>query len=460
MTEHASWLWGEISREQAEELILGGDRKDGTFLVRARPKHVGQYLLTLVFRGRATHHLLVKSPDSQCWTINKKQFGSCQMLTEVVSLLREPVAGWPVVLSTEISNPDPSESSEVTTTDIEESSTGDSSADGVPQTVDTTTPDIANTSNLDEIVSVDSTNEDQPYFHGQISRDESEAIIRQYASVNKGGSIDGLWLVRQRAGKVVDMSELVILVGYQGRCTHHLCQKQPDGMIKVNGKDTNQSSSLSAVLTFLKNKPPFWPVDMDEFVPVGWKEPSAVPPPTAEQSETTVPQDVVTTAAAVESSSASKALPVRETEQHDQQQARKPFCRVTTGPSSYDLPNTPNVAQLFEATPKLSIVIRRLDYIVDMGFVANIEIDGKPPTISNIQTEGTAYTAGLRIGDVIVKVNSQSTIAGNPAQIQALFQEDTLEVALLIARPPFKGSRQAYDEEEDNFPEDGYYTDE
>lgn len=46
-----------------------------------------------------------------------------------------------------------------------------------------------------------------------------------------------------------------------------------------------------------------------------------------------------------------------------------------SGSSAYDIPNTINVAQLFEATPKLSIVMRRPHLFVGMGFTANFASD-------------------------------------------------------------------------------------
>lgn len=69
--------------------------------------------MSLVFRGKATHHLIIWSPDDECLHVNKKKFGDFKTLSQVHSMsvvldlytcdqmvagLKEKVAGWPVVL--------------------------------------------------------------------------------------------------------------------------------------------------------------------------------------------------------------------------------------------------------------------------------------------------------------------------------------------------------------------------
>lgn len=46
---------------------------DGTFLVR--PRDTSSFVLSVVFRGRSTHHLLTPRPADGVWLLNNKQLG-------------------------------------------------------------------------------------------------------------------------------------------------------------------------------------------------------------------------------------------------------------------------------------------------------------------------------------------------------------------------------------------------
>ena len=55
---------------------------NGSYLLRERN---GEHVLTLQFRDKPTHHLVVIGPDG-CYTINKKQYGAYKTLHEVRNL--------------------------------------------------------------------------------------------------------------------------------------------------------------------------------------------------------------------------------------------------------------------------------------------------------------------------------------------------------------------------------------
>ena len=66
------------------ELVTGYQGgANGTFLVRARPKYPGEYVLCVIFQGIPSHHLLQKK--SQQWTVNGKIYGIAQKLSDVRS---------------------------------------------------------------------------------------------------------------------------------------------------------------------------------------------------------------------------------------------------------------------------------------------------------------------------------------------------------------------------------------
>jgi hypothetical protein len=80
----------------AEWLLQG--KKDGRFLVRPREGKPEEYVLGVVFRGRPTHHLVAKGDNGKI-LINKRSYGDCYTIREVILALAKPsVPGWPAQL--------------------------------------------------------------------------------------------------------------------------------------------------------------------------------------------------------------------------------------------------------------------------------------------------------------------------------------------------------------------------
>ena len=76
-------------------------KKDGKFLVRTRGGHPGDYVLSVTFRGKPTHHLVQPGPNGNL-LINKKAVGSFTTIQELVQGLQDPAKlppSWPVPLA-------------------------------------------------------------------------------------------------------------------------------------------------------------------------------------------------------------------------------------------------------------------------------------------------------------------------------------------------------------------------
>ena len=100
------WLFGTISKEKAEQLLMADTPNNGRFLVRERAGYQGEYVLSLVYQGVPTHHLITRNSDNGIYTVNRKMFGSPRSLREVIDILHQPQLGWPQVLTSYISNLD------------------------------------------------------------------------------------------------------------------------------------------------------------------------------------------------------------------------------------------------------------------------------------------------------------------------------------------------------------------
>eukprot|EP00039_Didymoeca_costata_P007744 m.103380 g.103380 ORF g.103380 m.103380 type:complete len:401 (-) comp13808_c0_seq3:105-1307(-) len=94
------WLHGEISRAQAESLLLQGGMRDGLFLVRE--KGSDQFALSMVVQGRYVHHIIKSKPT---FTLNGTPvFGRADTLEELIQKAASIRPGWATPLTEFVPN--------------------------------------------------------------------------------------------------------------------------------------------------------------------------------------------------------------------------------------------------------------------------------------------------------------------------------------------------------------------
>lgn len=84
---HESWLYPQLGRAEVEAALTRGGTEDGRFLVR-RKEADNVYALSVLVKGKATHHLIVK--DESGWHVNGFALPQCHGLAEVVEYVRLP----------------------------------------------------------------------------------------------------------------------------------------------------------------------------------------------------------------------------------------------------------------------------------------------------------------------------------------------------------------------------------
>ena len=91
------WLYGQLSRDDAEAMMRDRGMQLGDFIIREGQPGVNA--LCVVYKGRATHHKLAKNADGM-YEVNGKCYGNTSSLKALVALLSSdpPPAGWPVRL--------------------------------------------------------------------------------------------------------------------------------------------------------------------------------------------------------------------------------------------------------------------------------------------------------------------------------------------------------------------------
>ncbi|EDQ84906.1 uncharacterized protein MONBRDRAFT_29769 [Monosiga brevicollis MX1] len=91
---------GTEANDAAGELIMAHPEVvDGLFFVRGRgADRPGEYVITVVYKGKPTQHLVRQSSKGEEYTVNGKACTDCTTLGQVVKFLRSAHPFWPVPL--------------------------------------------------------------------------------------------------------------------------------------------------------------------------------------------------------------------------------------------------------------------------------------------------------------------------------------------------------------------------
>ena len=92
-----------IDKATADTMLIAAGLDDGRYFAWPRNGHKGQYVLSFVFKGKPTHHLVSPNEDGQL-QVNKRTFGGHTSIESLVKVLGKRQQGWPVALSTPLVN--------------------------------------------------------------------------------------------------------------------------------------------------------------------------------------------------------------------------------------------------------------------------------------------------------------------------------------------------------------------
>lgn len=81
MSQEHPWLYGKLSRQEAEALLMEYNLPNGLFLVR-KSSHAGSYALSVCVSNRIAHHLISTAPNGT-FLINSTPLPECSSLDEV-----------------------------------------------------------------------------------------------------------------------------------------------------------------------------------------------------------------------------------------------------------------------------------------------------------------------------------------------------------------------------------------
>jgi len=238
------WLHGEITREKSESLLDAGGSvsasDDGRFLIRAREGEKGQYVLALVFKGKASQHLIAPNAGGKL-LVNKKGYGSPQTdIGALVAELAKKPAGWPVKFKEYIDT-----SGAVVEWGAAPSPASPSSGGGSP----------GKKKSVKKKGSVKgSVRASKPWLHDKMTNPQAVALF-------KGSTTDGTFLVRKHA-----VDTYAISVIYKGKPTHHLLKAPKGETSTVGGKGTGIKGLIKTVEHLREKRPGVWPIPLGDHI--------------------------------------------------------------------------------------------------------------------------------------------------------------------------------------------------
>lgn len=96
------WHHGPLSKPESHELLLanGGSEHNGKFLLRTKPNSSEEHILSVIYKGKPSHHLLKLDPATSVWKYNGTKCGpGTTTLLGVVEYLQNRLPKWPVPLT-------------------------------------------------------------------------------------------------------------------------------------------------------------------------------------------------------------------------------------------------------------------------------------------------------------------------------------------------------------------------
>ncbi|XP_021550015.1 tyrosine-protein kinase SYK [Neomonachus schauinslandi] len=217
---HLPFFFGNITREEAEDYLVQGGMSDGLYLLRQSRNYLGGFALS-VAHGRKAHHYAIEREMNGTYAIaGGRTHGSpaelCRYHTQesdgLVCLLKEPFHRPPGVQP----KTGPFE-------DLKESlirdyvkQTWNLQGQALEQAI------ISQKPQLEKLIAT-TAHEKMPWFHGKISRVESEQIVMI------GSKTNGKFLIRDRN----DNGSYALCLLHEGKVLHYRIDKDKTGKLSI-----------------------------------------------------------------------------------------------------------------------------------------------------------------------------------------------------------------------------------
>ncbi|XP_074211836.1 tyrosine-protein kinase SYK isoform X1 [Camelus bactrianus] len=218
---HLPFFFGNITREEAEDYLVQGGMSDGLYLLRQSRNYLGGFALS-VAHDRKAHHYTIERELNGSYAISGGRAHSSpaelcayhsQELDGLVCLLTKPVHRPPGV------QPKSGPFEDLKENLIREyvKQTWNLQGQALEQAI------ISQKPQLEKLIAT-TAHEKMPWFHGKISRDESEQIVLI------GSKTNGKFLIRAR-----DNGSYALCLLHEGKVLHYRIDKDKTGKLSIPG---------------------------------------------------------------------------------------------------------------------------------------------------------------------------------------------------------------------------------
>ncbi|NWI99580.1 KSYK kinase, partial [Crypturellus undulatus] len=217
---HLPYFFGNITREEAEEYLMQGGVSDGLFLLRQSRNYLGGFALSLA-HGRKVHHYTIERELSGSYAITGGK--SHASPAELINYHSEEADGLICLLRKPFNRPPGVEPKTGPFEDLKENlireyvkQTWNLQGDALEQAI------ISQKPQLEKLIAT-TAHEKMPWFHGKISREESEHRILV------GLKNNGKFLIRERDNN----GSYALCLLNDGKVLHYRIDRDKTGKLSI-----------------------------------------------------------------------------------------------------------------------------------------------------------------------------------------------------------------------------------
>ncbi|XP_070315510.1 tyrosine-protein kinase SYK isoform X2 [Odocoileus virginianus] len=218
---HLPFFFGNITREEAEDYLVQGGMSDGLYLLRQSRNYLGGFALSVAHDRKAHHYTIERELNGTYAITGGRAHGSpaelchyhSQELDGLICLLKKPFNRPPGV------QPKTGPFEDLKENLIREyvKQTWNLQGQALEQAI------ISQKPQLEKLIAT-TAHEKMPWFHGKISRDESEQIVLI------GSKTNGKFLIRAR-----DNGSYALCLLHEGKVLHYRIDKDKTGKLSIPG---------------------------------------------------------------------------------------------------------------------------------------------------------------------------------------------------------------------------------
>ena len=240
------YFHGGIKKSAADALLTADDGASnaGKFLIRSKGESTTDFILSVIYKGAATHHVLTRPGEGEMFALNK-QPTDATTLANVIENYRSKRPKWPVPLTDGVPNGDAAAAPAAAAP--APAAAAPAPAVAAPAPAPAAAPALAPGESL--------------YFHGGIKKAAADALL----SANGGLETKGKFLIRSKGDSTTDF---ILSIVYKGAATHHQLARPGEGEMFTLNKQPTDATTLADLVENYRSKRPKWPVPLTEGVTV------------------------------------------------------------------------------------------------------------------------------------------------------------------------------------------------